>query len=46
MCIDRQLNAVTSNRGRLYRDLALSIIQTGRKPYADEDFGAELKNTA
>ncbi len=31
---------------RIYRDLALSLIQTGRKLYAGEDFGVELKNTA
>lgn len=31
---------------RIYRDLALSLIQTGRKLYADEDFGVELNNTA
>lgn len=31
---------------RIYRDLALSLIQTGRKLYADEDFGVELTNTA
>jgi hypothetical protein len=31
---------------RIYRDLALSLIQTGRRLYADEDFGVELKNTA
>lgn len=31
---------------RIYRDLALSLIQAGRKLYADEDFGAELNNTA
>jgi hypothetical protein len=31
---------------RIYRDLALSLIQTGRQLYADEDFGVELKNTA
>ena len=30
---------------RLYRDLALALIQTGRSLYADEDFGVELKNT-
>lgn len=32
--------------GRIYRDLALSLIQMGRQLYADEDFGVELKNTA
>ena len=31
---------------RIYRDLALALIQTGRSLYADEDFGVELKNTA
>ena len=31
---------------RIYRDLALSLIQTGRRLYAGEDFGVELKNTA
>jgi Transposase DDE domain/Domain of unknown function (DUF4372) len=31
---------------RIYRDLALSLIQTGRQLYAGEDFGVELKNTA
>ena len=31
---------------RIYRDLALSLIQTGRRLYADDDFGVELKNTA
>jgi hypothetical protein len=31
---------------RIYRDLALSLIQIGRKLYAGEDFGVELKNTA
>ena len=31
---------------RIYRDLALSLIQTGRTLYADDDFGVELKNTA
>lgn len=31
---------------RIYRDLALSLIQTGRRLYANEDFGVELKNTA
>ncbi len=31
---------------RIYRDLALSLIQTGRKLYAGDDFGVELKNTA
>jgi hypothetical protein len=31
---------------RIYRDLALSLIQIGRRLYAGEDFGVELKNTA
>lgn len=31
---------------RIYRDLALSLIQAGRRLYAGEDFGVELKNTA
>ncbi len=31
---------------RIYRALALSLIQTGRRLYAGEDFGVELKNTA
>lgn len=31
---------------RIYRDLALSLIQIGRGLYAGEDFGVELKNTA
>jgi hypothetical protein len=31
---------------RIYRDLALSLIQTGRRLYAGEDFGVELKTTA
>jgi hypothetical protein len=31
---------------RIYRDLALSLIQTGRRLYAGEAFGVELKNTA
>lgn len=31
---------------RIYRDLALSLIQTGRRLYADEDFGVDLNNTA
>lgn len=31
---------------RIYRDLALSLIQTGRRLYAGKDFVVELKNTA
>jgi len=31
---------------RIYRALALSLIQTGRRLYAGEDFGVELTNTA
>jgi hypothetical protein len=31
---------------RSYRDLALSLNQTGRRRYAGEDFGVELNNTA
>jgi hypothetical protein len=32
--------------GRIYRDLALSLLQTGRQRHAGEDFGVERKNTA
>ena len=30
---------------RIYQDFALSLIQTARKLYAEEDFGVELKHT-